>query len=479
MVDNSTNTNVKTTGLSFEQLNLAAALAAAVLPGAPTLGPIGDRTMLVGQTVSVSLPITHAANDPITISLQTIDLPVLAYQLDLQYGLTSSGNYYTNDYGLNEKWIPDSKGNWYWLMPDGEFRRFAGSAAATLLPANLLATLNASYYANPALLWSASFASSPTAVLSVSGNTLSIAASTYWVGTFAVAVTVTDGKHNPVTETFNVTVNPVAPTLTPIANQTVSAGAAHRETAPQPRAEPGGGPVTYSAQVLPTNGKTPPVTISLQGNLLTLNPVAGFLGTYTVQVSASDLPAVSTETFTVTVMGVPPTLAPIAAQAIKAGQASMTISIQASSSDNGKLTFQAVAQTPSASAYLLNQQFGFQPSNATYNLNLMGNNEKWLIAKNGQWYALLPNGKLYHWNTSITQTLTAANLVATLDPSFYTEPRLLWNANPATAPALTFTFQGNQLTIQRPTTLTGVFFINVTVTEGTQSTPGTFELTLN
>ncbi len=478
VVDNSTNTNVKPTGLTFEEINLMAALTAAAPPGAPTLAPIAGQSMLVGQTIAVKLPITHAANDPVTFSTQVIDLAALAFQLDQQYGLTSSGNYYTDEFGYNEKWLTNSKGTWFWLMPDGDLRLYAGYPTATLQPANLLGTLNASYYANPALLWNAPVASNPTTTLSVSNNTLSIASTVYWIGAYAIAVTATDGQHNPVTETFNVTVNPAPPTLTAIANQTVTS-VNRILTLPLSATEPGGGPVTYSAQVLPTNGQTPPVTVSLNGNQLTLNPASTFIGTYTVQVNASDLGAVSSRTFTVTVTNGTATLGAVAAQTMNAGQTSLANALPVTNLANDPLTFQAVTQTPNASAYLLNQQYAFQPSNATYNFNLTGNNEKWLIGKNNQWYALLPNGNLYRWVGTIAQTLTAANLVATLAPSIYTEPRLLWNANPPVTPALTFSFQGNQLTIHRPATLTGVFFITVTLTDGSLITQSTFEVTLN
>ena len=47
------------------------------------------------------------------------------------------------------------------LATDGEFRRYGGSAAATLQPANLVATLDPSYYANPRLLWYAYYAALP------------------------------------------------------------------------------------------------------------------------------------------------------------------------------------------------------------------------------------------------------------------------------------------------------------------------------
>jgi hypothetical protein len=55
----------------------------------------------------------------------------------------------------------------------------------------------------------------------------------------------------------------------------------------------------------------------------------------------------------------------------------------------------------------------------------------------------------------------------------------LWNAAPPVAPPITFSFSGNQMTIQRPATLTGVFYIDVTVTDGATTATRTFQITLN
>ena len=241
----------------------------------------------------------------------------------------------------------------------------------------------------------------------------------------------------------------------------------------------GSGVLTYSARVLPVNGQAPPIQVTLQGNQLTLHATRPIIGTFVVAATVSNGTASATRTFNLTLTNSPPTLGAVSPQTMARGQTSLTIALQASDPDNDALTFQAVARTPDASAYQLNQQYAFQPSNATYYFNLWGYNEKWLIGRNNQWYALLPNGKLYHWSQSIAQTLTAANLIATLDPKFYTEPRLLWNANPPSPPALTFSFQGNQLTIRRPATLTGVFFIDVTVSDGFVTVTRTIQVTLN
>jgi hypothetical protein len=161
------------------------------------------------------------------------------------------------------------------------------------------------------------------------------------------------------------------------------------------------------------------------------------------------------------------------------GQTSSTFTLPVNDADNDTLSFQAVVQTPDAAAYQLNQQYAFKASNASYYFNTQGASEKWVIDKNKFWYAIMPTGKVHRWNHSMTQTLTAANLVATLDPSVYAEPRLLWNANPPVTPPLTISFQGNQMTIERPASLTGVFFLDVTVSDGWLTAKRTIQVTLN
>lgn len=217
----------------------------------------------------------------------------------------------------------------------------------------------------------------------------------------------------------------------------------------------------------------------MSGNQLTIHPTQPIIGTFTITATVSDDGVTASRTFTLTLTNTAPTLAAIAPQTMAHNQTSLTIALSAADADNDMLTVQAVAQTPSATAYELDQEYAFEPSNATYYYNLTGHNEKWFIGRNNQWYALLPNGNLYHWATSIATTFTAANLVATLPTAFYTQPLLLVNANPPVTPALTFSVVGNQLTIQRPASLIGVFFVNVTVSDGWLTAEQTVEVVLN
>jgi hypothetical protein len=471
--------NVAHTGLAFKRLNLKAAIDVVGQPIAPpTLAPSANQTLYVNSTIVVPLAVVSPSGNPITFSVRQVYLPALAYQLDQQYGFNYSGSYYLNTYGANEKWFMGAGSIWYCILPNGEVRRWAGSMSATLTPANLIATLDPSYYSDPSKLWNASYAGMPPAVFSFDGNKLSILGPAYWLGTYSVVVSASDG-HYTVQQTFNVTEVPAnaPPVLAPIADQATSHGQDAKISLSATDAD--GDALTYSALVLPVNGQTPPLQVTVSGNQLTIHPSQPIVGTFTISATVSDGTATATKTFNLTLTNTAPTLAAVSTQAMAKGQTSLAAALAASDVDNDALTFQAVAQTPNAAAYQLNQQYAFRPASAAYYLNLTGNNEKWLIDKNNQWYALLPTGKLYHWSLSITQTLTPANLVATLDPMFYTDPRLLTNANPPVAPALMFSFQGNQLTIQRPATLTGVFFIDVTVSDGWLTTKRTIQAVLN
>ena len=484
--------NVPHTGLAFKRLNLKAALDAIVQPVTPpTFAPIPDQSLTVGGTIVVPLSATAPSGKPLTFSYSLVYLPALAYQLDQQYGFNFLSSYFQNSRGADEKWINGNNNVWYWILPNGEVRRWTGTKADLMTPANLVATLDASYYSDPSKLWNASYAGNPPSVVSFNGNQMSVRSPAAWVGAYSLVVRASDGISTvqqafKVNQTAAVLQTPMPspapvnspPVLTAIMNQTMPHSLDKRTLAIL-ATDANNDPITYSAQVQPINGQAPAVTLALQGNQLTIDPAISFVGTFTIQINASDGKATVTSAFTVTVTNSGPVLDVINAMTLAKGQTSQASVLPASDADNDALTFQAVAQTPNAAAYQLNQQYAFQPSSATYYVNLWGYNEKWLIGKNNVWYVLLPTGQLYRWNLAMTQTLTAANLVATLDASVYTEPRLLWNAAAPSAPALTLSFVGNQLTIQRSATLTGIFYIDVTVSDGVLTAKRTIQVTCN
>ncbi len=471
--------NVAHTGLSFKRVNLKAALDTIGQPlPPPTFAAIANQTLQVGSTITIPLLVTSPTGSPITFSYTQVYLPALIYQLDQQYGFSYLGNYYLNSHGANEKWLMGNGNTWYAILPNGEVRRWSGSMTDMMTGVNLIATLDASYWSDPSKLWNAPYAGMPPAVFGLAGNKLSVRATAYWVGTYSVIVSASDG-HYTVKQAFNVNEVPAnsPPVLAAIADQTASHGLDVKISLSA--TDPDGNALTYSAQVLPINGQTPAILASVSGNQLTLHPTQPLVGTFMISASVSDGIATVAKTFSLTLTNAGPSLGAINAQTLAKGQTSLTLPLSATDADNDALTYTGSAQTPDAGLYQLNQQYALQPANATYYLNLLGLNEKWFIGKNNVWYVLLPTGKLYRWNLSIGQTLTAGNLIASLDPGVYTEPRLLCNANPPLTPALTFSIAGNQLTIQRPASLTGIFFIDVTVSDGWLTAKRTIQVTLN
>ncbi len=340
-------------------------------------------------------------------------------------------------------------------------------------------SVSATVAGNSPITYSAQILPANTPVtVSMQGNQLTLTPAIGFLGTYAVEVTATANTHS-VSETFVVTVIDVAPVLSPIASITQSHG--KNAVVTLAATDPEGGPLTYAAQILPVNGQAPPLSAAVQGNQLTVVPLQATVGAYTVKVTATDGALSTTGTFTITLTNSPPTLAPIAAQSMTKNQTSLSIPLSAADADNDSLTFQASAQSPSAIAdYQLEQQYGFHEYAGSFWQNLQGYNEKWIVDKSGNFYVLMPTGQLYRFSmTTMAATFTPANLVATLDPSVYTNPQLLLSATLPVPSALVFSFQGNQLTIQRPANLTGVFVITVTVNDGFTTTQQTFQLTLS
>ncbi len=82
--------------------------------------------------------------DPISASQ-----PSVALQLDRDHGFTFTGDYRTNQNGLNEKWISSESGASYYITPDGNLYRWHSGLVSN---ATLIATLHPCVYIEPELL---------------------------------------------------------------------------------------------------------------------------------------------------------------------------------------------------------------------------------------------------------------------------------------------------------------------------------------
>lgn len=247
------NDNVVNTGMSFKRLDVYGALSSlggGATNRAPTLGAIPNQTLRPGTPLVVSLPGSDADGDSLTYSARVVGGvggDSRAYELDQRLGLKYAGGYFQNVQGRQEKWLYSDSGQWYLIFSNGELRRWAGTISATLTAANLVATLDAAYYADPSRLWNAQQGGSAPVALSISGNRLTIQATSNVSGGFQVEVTVSDGRSSA-TGTFSVNAGNAAPTLGAIATQTVRAGSALAVTLPG--SDVNGDALTYSARIM-------------------------------------------------------------------------------------------------------------------------------------------------------------------------------------------------------------------------------------
>jgi len=248
------NDNVTNTGLSFKRLDVYAAIQSITrVNQAPTLASVANQ-YLGNAALVVTLNGSDADGDALTYSARVVGSQnSLAYTLDQQLALTYSGSYYTNTWGLQEKWMLGNSSTWYIILPNGELRKWAGSVNATLLATNLMGTLGAEYYQDPSLLWNAQPSSNLPVSLSVSGNNLTISKTGSIASSFTVEVTVSDGKASAV-RTFTVTPNN-APTLTnAIGNQSLAAAQTYQTDLDNHFSDADGTALSFSVQVASYTG---------------------------------------------------------------------------------------------------------------------------------------------------------------------------------------------------------------------------------
>jgi hypothetical protein len=162
------------------------------------------------------------------------------------------------------------------------------------------------------------------------------------------------------------------------------------------------------------------------------------------------------------------TLAPVPNQTIAQG-GSATVTVSATDSDGKPLTYTATVVTQ---AYQLKQQYGFH-SNGKLDYNWGGRKEKWFLGSGGAWYFILPTGAVYKWDGSHHATGT---LIATLNPSYWANPALLYNATPTAGTILSWS--GSELTVTPDPSFTGLLFVTVTASDGLTSASDTFTLTV-
>lgn len=77
-------------------------------------------------------------------------------------------------------------------------------------------------------------------------------------------------------------------------------------------------------------------------------------------------------------------------------------------------------------AFMLQQTLGLQ-FDGSYYLNWGGRHEKWMLGENAAWFFIDPIGDLYHWGGHAD--LSSSRLIAQLDETFYADPQKLHTAS--------------------------------------------------
>jgi len=326
---------------------------------------------------------------------------------------------------VNENSGPTTIANWATFSPD------------PLLPSETVLAYHVSAVSNAAL-----FSAPPTVA---NNGTLTYAPAANLSGTFTFTVTVQEtggtangGQDTSAPQTFTITVNFVnqAPTFT--ANN-------------PPAVDQNNGPATVTnwATFVPGSGNpandgllayhvtavgTPslfsvPPTVNATGTL-TYTPATGATGTSTFTVTAQDSGGTANgghdtsapQTFTIQVQGAP---TPLSNQELSYTQGNLVINL------NPGATYQL--QQAGTPAYFLAHNLGLYFT-GNYSQNYGGTNAKWLKGNINQfqspWYFIQPSGQIYAWDG--TPGKASGALVGTVDPVYWQNPPMLWNATNST-----------------------------------------------
>jgi subtilisin-like proprotein convertase family protein len=224
------------------------------------------------------------------------------------------------------------------------------------------------------------------------------------------------------------------------------------------------------------------VTTSInQGTqVLTVTPPAGFTGTFRVTVAATDSVHTTQQSFLVLVSAPTPvvTLSAIGNQSIPHTQSSLSVQLNATDTSKNPLTLHADVFGYST-AYALKQQLGLFLDGSLF-YNSFGQKDEWIRSSvQNKWYVLFPDGELKAWDGTPNSFATSPT-VETLDPAFWQDPSLLYNASVPVAPAVTVSIDPKTqlMTITPPAGYTGTFQVTVSAADGSAADRKSFLVTV-
>ncbi len=209
--------------------------------------------------------------------------------------------------------------------------------------------------------------------------------------------------------------------------------------------------------------------ISITGNVLTVQPALDFVGTFSVQATATDneTDPVS-DTFSITVNNNSPVWTEQAADQVLSHNVPCVVSLSATDPDTDSLSYSFAVNTAGADAYALKTDLGLATYIPRYD-NLRGAGNKWFRSDSGIYYYIKPTGEVYRHRGS---------QVGQLDTYYADNPQALIDQPAMEAPDITFSYVAGELTIDQPADFVGTFQVDVTATDGAADINDSFTITV-
>ena len=223
----------------------------------------------------------------------------------------------------------------------------------------------------------------------------------------------------------------------------------------------------YDNPALITTALPLDVIVSVTGNSLTIDPSSQFSGDFDVELTSTVGEISSTQTFGVSVTNSAPVISEIDDQSLLAANGQLIIELIANDMDGDLLNYQVTIAGSMATEIMTEHGLYEIDGESNYALNWGGQNEKWLQGNNG-WYFLLPDGSMNQWGGNFENSTE----LAAFPVEIYDDPQLLLNA---TTSDISVEVVDGQLVITAGGE-TGVFGIEVTVSDGVESASTSFNV---
>lgn len=440
---------------------------------APVLAQIDEQTwswMIDKRSVPYSAGDENSEDRPNLVTtawLGTVEH--LAYQLDTTYNFSKpSPTFDENARGWREKWLKGSVSGTttdFFVLPSGALYRYTGAMATS----TLVGRFPAYYYMNPSRFIDVfNPGVLPPVIVKIENGQIVIDPPAQYTGIFWVTYQVTDGQAHD-TRMFVARVMNAVPKLAPIPEQKLH-WRTDKVLVPLAGSDPDGDAITYDVRLVHPFGVTLPVSVSMEGNTIVVDPEPGYIGSFSVQAIVRDAVNEFALPFLVTVYNNAPVLTDIGTKALGYKEDKLVVALSGSDPDavdGPYLKYSAWLGDYRTIAYQLDQVHDFAARTQGYEQNKRGRNEKYIRGTVGgapSEYVILPNGELYQFGGSFP---TGAPL-ARLGTEYYTDPQLLFNVSaPLPLPDIGVTVVGSTLTVDPRTPLyTGNFPVTVVLTDG-------------